>query len=579
ARREPRARRLARWLTEGSGPESEIVASEPVVGGRASQDGPLVPGWQIAVTWLTDAARWTRRAARGTLAWTARRRRTRRGRALLAGILALLVAIPTGLGIGLSALLRDDGGGSGPNGNRGPYVLRIGVMAPLSGDLGNIGVAVRNAVTLAVDEVNESKAIPGWKVEVVAKDDLSRPDGGSAAAEAFAKDQAIIGVVGPLSSTVARVTLPVLDAAGIPVVSPSNSEPELTAQDQPEADRQRPYDRYFRLTGSDASQAIVGANYAVHDLNWNRIVVVDGGPSYGRTLAERFAGAAVAAGGSIVGSYRVDGDGADDAEVELVGDAIRWLAPDLVYTTTGYAFASALRQRMAADGLSIPLLGTDAMVSARYLDSAGEEAEGDLATDLAVPLSRLPAAGGFAAAFLDRWGPVSGGPEQPASPDKKPEPSTSPSTEPAGSGGDDGPSASPDDGAPASGEGPDGSTGAAGAGTSAGTGDGTGEGGTGEGGDEEPSPQDEQADMIPAVAAYAYDAARALLRAAAAVLPGRVAIDDATRGAVAAEIGGGSFAGVTGQISFDAFGDRRDPAAVVYAVLNGRFVPFTVQGD
>jgi len=543
-----RVRALGRWLA--GGPNSEIVASEPVIGGGADPHGPPMPGWEIAVAWLRAAAGWSRRAGRAVAGWVGRRRRTGRGRALLAGLAALLVAIPTGLAVGLVEVSR--GGGAGVSGAGGPRVLRLGVMAPLSGDLGNIGGAVRNGVALAVDEVNKSDAIPGWKVELVAKDDLSRPDGGAAAAEALADDSSLMGVVGPLSSTVARVALPILNAAGIPVVSPSNGDPELTAQDEPASTRTRPYSRYFRLEGTDALQARTGADYAVRTLDRARVVVVDGGPSYGPTLADRFAAAITADGGEVLATYQVNGDAASAAEVKQVGDGIAALSPDLVYTTTGYLFASALRKRMTADGLSALLLGTDAMVSARYLDSAGSAAEGDLATDVAVPISRLPAAGAFAAAYLDRWGPVLGGPEQPATPDKDTDSPTMsavpPDTYPLGS-------------APAGAvAGP--SPPAAGTNLSA---------------QDEPSTATERpADMIPALAAYAYDAARALLRAAAVVLPGRLALDDATRGRIAAQVGRGSFAGVTGPVSFDAFGDRRDPAAVVYQVRDGRFVPLVI---
>jgi ABC-type branched-subunit amino acid transport system substrate-binding protein len=87
-----------------------------------------------------------------------------------------------------------------------------------------------------------------------------------------------------------------------------------------------------------------------------------------------------------------------------------------------------------------------------------------------------------------------------------------------------------------------------------------------------------EADLIPAVAAYAYDAARAVLRAAAAVLPGRITVDGATLTAISARIGSSSFAGITGPVRFDAYGDRRDPSAIVYTVLGERFVPLQVVG-
>jgi ABC-type branched-subunit amino acid transport system substrate-binding protein len=526
---------VARWL--GGGASSEIVASDSIVGGGDDPDAQLIPGWHIVRAWLRVLARALRAAWMAALRWSGRRRRSRGGKALLAGLLVVLLAVPTGLGFGLAAVLR----GQRPvEGVTKPRVLRVGVMAALSGDLGNIGMSVRNAVTLAVDEVNKTDAIPGWKVELVAKDDLSRPDGGSAAAEAFAADPTMIGVIGPLSSAVARVALPVLNAAGLPVVSPSNSAPDLTGQDEPTAGRTRPYARYFRLSGTDTLEAKTGADYAVNTLHGRKILVVDGGGA-GATLAERFAGAATADGAEIAASYPVDGNGASDTDVQAVTAGIQEIKPDLVYTTTGYLFASALRKRLAAADITTPILGTDAMLSARYLDTAGAAAEGDLATDLAVPLSRLPTAGAFAAAYLKRWGAQGGGPEQPAGPGRDTAPPASPATASARA-------------SAFAGTGP----------AAAVTGDGS------------PPVTAEQADLIPALSAYAYDAVRALLRAAAAVLPGRTVVDDAARAAIAAQIGRGAFAGVTGPVAFDAYGDRRAPRSVVYAVIDGRFVPIVI---
>ena len=547
-------RRVARRL--GGGGSSEIVASDPIVGGGDNPDAPLIPGWHVARAGLRVLARWLRDAWAASVRWAGRRWRSRRGRLLLAGLLVLVLAVPTGLGFGLAAVLRDK---SAAGGVASPRVLRIGVMAPLSGDLGNIGISVRNAVTMAVDEVNKTAAIPGWKVEIVTKDDLSRPDGGSAAAGTFTADTSMVGVIGPLSSTVAQVALPVLAAAGLPVVSPSNSAPALTGQDDPAGSRTRPYPRYFRLSGTDALEARTGADYAVHTLHRKKILIVDGG-SAGETLAERFAADATADGAEVVATYQVNGASAADTDVQAVTGGIETIRPDLVYTTTGYSFASEVRKRLADDDLTTPILGTDAMLSARYLDAAGVAGEGDLATDLAVPLSRLPAAGAFAAAYVRRWGVQPGGPEQPASPDRTsspPAPAASASTRTPGATASAQVSIPPQPAA------------------SAFVGTGTAVPITGD----EPAPVSAgQADMIPALAAYAYDAARALLRAVAAVMPGRTVVDDAARAAVAARIGRASFAGVTGQVAFDPYGDRADSRSVIYAVRNGRFVPIVVTG-
>ena len=45
-------------------------------------------------------------------------------------------------------------------------VAKIGVIAPLSGDLSALGLGIKNSVDLAIKQANESKTIPGWTLEL-----------------------------------------------------------------------------------------------------------------------------------------------------------------------------------------------------------------------------------------------------------------------------------------------------------------------------------------------------------------------------------------------------------------------------
>ncbi|WP_163553451.1 branched-chain amino acid ABC transporter substrate-binding protein [Candidatus Frankia alpina] len=483
--------------------------------------------------------------------WTRARWHTGRGRAILAAIVALILAVPSGLGLALAAAL--DGGGADAPVTR---VAALGVMAPLSGDLSADGTSVRNAVALAVDEANESGAIPGWRLELSTRDDLSRPDGGAQAADAFVANDRLIGVVGPLSSLVAKVALPTLSAAGIPVVSPSNADPILTGVGTDP--RTRPYPSYFRLAGTDELQARVTAEYAVRTLGRRRIVIVDGEPRYGTTLGGRFAVRAAALGATIAAAHQVQGDGVDGSDLDTIAEAIEQEAPDLVYVATGAAFAGKLRTRLAATGASIQVMGSDALLQQRYTDDAKSAADGDLITSLLVPPTGLPAAGAFVADYSERFG-------GPADDDGSTTPSGAGSTSSSRRHRDDA-TPTPATRTPAAIHAPAGSHAPA-----------------------DPAAARRQqaahdatvelaqrrAEAVPAAAAYAYDAARTIIRAAAAVLPGRLAVDVAARHDVVAAIGRGSFAGVTGPVGFDRWGDTRTPSVVLYTVLGGRFVALT----
>ncbi|MCK9899778.1 branched-chain amino acid ABC transporter substrate-binding protein [Frankia sp. Cpl3] len=516
------------------------------------------------------------RAARAVRGWVGRSVLTTRGRVLLAAVVVVALALPSGLGLLLASALGGDGGGPGED-----RVATIGVLAPLSGASADAGVSVRNAVTLAVEEANRQGMIPGWKLQVVAHDDLSRPDGGAAGADLFADDDRMIGVVGPLSSSVAMVSLGRLSEAGLPVVSPSNAEPTLTSA--PASPDVRPFPTYFRLSGTDAQLAEVAADYALDTLGRSRISVIDGGPDYGTiTLAERFARDVRDAGATVPTVHRVDGGAIDDEQIEKTARAVRDEAPDLVYLATGADVAGELRQALADEGVTVQVLGADGLLDHDYVDRAGTLAEGDLVTDLSVPLSRLPSAGAFVTAYAKRFGELEtvasllpeGRTDEPAAE------SSGADTSAARSGSPD--TTRPDGGAAARpgnpGDGGDGGDRAAGT-----------SGATGAGVDEEDARKRELerarsaelaalwADAIPPVAASAHDAARALIRAASATLPGRSVVDADLRAAMVRAVGAGEFVGVTGQVAFDPKGDLRGPRVALYSVLSGRFVPLRVE--
>ncbi len=319
------------------------------------------------------------------------------------------------------------------------------------------------------------------------------------------------------------------------------------------------------------------AEYAVRVIGRHRIAVVDGGPDFGTSLAQRFATEATRLGAAVTGTHRVDGSADDTAEVEQVARYLRAEAPDLVYVATGQAFAGKLREELAEHGPAVSILGSDGLFDPHYPEQARDAAEGDLVADLGAPLSALPAAGRFAAAYLDRWPAESdsdsagGGDPRSGEPHGGEPGRDAPAAgAPAGGGASsaDGPSAvSPPGGGSAGG-----SPAAAGP-----AGDGQADGGghavVSASPAASPAPD---VDVIPSVAAYAYDAAQALLRAAAGVLPGQDTVDEAARAAIVTAVGQGRFPGVTGDVGFDAWGDPLTSVVTVYEIRGQRFVPVWV---
>lgn len=285
----------------------------------------------------------------------------------------------------------EEGGTTGETQNK---VAKIGVIAPLSGDLSALGLGIQNSVDLAIRQANESNAIPGWTLEMAAEDDQASPDVGKNAATKLAGDDEVVGVVGTLNSSVAQSVQPVLAAANIAQVSPANTNPTLTKG--PDLDNpQRTYPNYFRTCTTDAVQGPFAARYLV-DNGIDKVATIHDKKAYGQGLVTAFAAAFKEAGGEIVASETIN---PEDKDFSAVINKVKSADPQAVYYGGEYPQAGPLSQQMKAAGLDVPLMGGDGIFDPAYIELAGKSSDGDLATSVGAPTESLPSAKEFVDAY------------------------------------------------------------------------------------------------------------------------------------------------------------------------------------
>jgi branched-chain amino acid transport system substrate-binding protein len=120
----------------------------------------------------------------------------------------------------------DETATTGATGEAGADTLRIGLEAPLSGDLEILGKGMLNGAELAADELNADGGVLGKDVEIVPIDDVGDPKKGVPAAE-DAIEEGLDGVVGPYNSGVGVETLPLYEDAGlVPIRLTSDTDTE-----------------------------------------------------------------------------------------------------------------------------------------------------------------------------------------------------------------------------------------------------------------------------------------------------------------------------------------------------------------
>ncbi|MGW6278150.1 branched-chain amino acid ABC transporter substrate-binding protein [Kribbella sp. NPDC055071] len=287
----------------------------------------------------------------------------------------------------------DDAGGSSGSATK---TAKIGVIAPLSGDLSALGLGIQHSVELAVKQANDSNAIPGWKLEVVPKDDEAKPDPGKNGATALAGDPDVIGVVGTLNTSVSQQVQPVLAPKNIVQVSPANTGPGLTQGANWQTDPKRPYASYFRTCTTDAIQGPFAARYLYETAKITKVATIHDKLAYGQGLVGTFTEEFKKLGGTVVAAQTIN---PDDSNYQAVISAIKPSAPQAVYYGGQYPQAGPLSQQMKAAGLNIPLMGGDGIKDPKYITLAGKTSDNDLSTSVGAPTDSTEAGKKFLADY------------------------------------------------------------------------------------------------------------------------------------------------------------------------------------
>jgi ABC-type branched-subunit amino acid transport system substrate-binding protein/DNA-binding SARP family transcriptional activator len=246
-----------------------------------------------------------------------------------------------------------------PASSEAPEAWRIGVTLPLSGPDAELGTTVRNAVQMAVDDVNEGGGVAGADLEVTVADDAQ--DAGLAArnARAFVADPSVVAMVGPWGSGPAFSTIPVTNRAGLLECSPAATHPGLTKPSQGalEVRATHPDDiNFVRLAPADDIQAVALASFAYVDLG-SRFALAVTTSDVGAVIADPFEEEFQLLGGR---TQRIDPQGTTKPRAALAPlDGAD--PPDLVFFGgESPREAAALRRAMVRSGhAGTPLLSWD----------------------------------------------------------------------------------------------------------------------------------------------------------------------------------------------------------------------------
>ena len=244
--------------------------------------------------------------------------------------------------------------------------IKIGLLAPLTGQAAADGLSVQNSVKLAVEKVNAEGGVLGKKVELITYDD--RADGKEAVALArkLIEQDKVVAVVGGSYSTPSRAMAPIFQEEKIPAVYAYAVHPDVT----------KAGNFNFRNGFLGMVEGKAAAYTAVKLLKAKKIALLISDNDFGRTLAEGFKMyiEKYAKGAATITSVQAYPMQEKDFKAYL--SKIKDENVDAIFSS-GYYFQTGPVVKQAREmGIKAHIIGEEGADSPKFLEIAGKSAEG-----------------------------------------------------------------------------------------------------------------------------------------------------------------------------------------------------------
>jgi branched-chain amino acid transport system substrate-binding protein len=244
----------------------------------------------------------------------------------------------------------------------GAVTVTIGSVAPMSGPQAHYGKDNDNGVRMAIEDLNAQNITIGGKpihFEVDTEDDAADPKQGTAAAQKLC-DAKVAGVVGHLNSGTTIPASKVYHDCGIPHVTGSATNPDLTKPG---------YKTTFRIIANDNALGAALALYASDKLHLKKIAVIDDRTAYGQGVADIFAKTAKSKGIQIV-DRQYTNDKATDFMAILT--AVKGKKPDAIFYGGMDAQGGPMLRQMEQLGLTdVKFFGGDGICTTEIAKLSG----------------------------------------------------------------------------------------------------------------------------------------------------------------------------------------------------------------
>jgi len=276
--------------------------------------------------------------------------------------------------------------------------IKIGLITPLSGDVKTYGESVRNSFLIAVEEANAKGGVAGMKIVYIIQDDKNDATEAANVANLLVNQHRVKAIVGSVTS---KATIPVSDiiqAAKVPTITPTATNPKVTV-----ADGKRK-DYMFRSCFIDPFQGMVMAKFARETLNKKSAAVLyDASNDYSKGTAEVFRDGFRKLGGTVAA---FEAYGKDDVDFSALLTKVKASGADAMFLPDYYNKVGLIAKQAQEKGLKVQLLGPDGWDSPDLVKIAGSAIEGGYFSNHYSPDDKRPEVVAWVKKYKEKHGQV-----------------------------------------------------------------------------------------------------------------------------------------------------------------------------
>ncbi|HEY8562864.1 MAG TPA: ABC transporter substrate-binding protein [Pyrinomonadaceae bacterium] len=239
----------------------------------------------------------------------------------------------------------------------------------MTGHTSSFGQATGNGIRLAVEEINAAGGIDSRKLEIHFEDDEGKPELAKKVVQKLIDEKKVEVILGEVASTNSLAAAPVAQAARIPMITPSSTNPRVTEVG----------DFIFRTCFIDPFQGEAMAKFAFHQLKARRVAILgDATSDYSKGQINDFTETFTKLGGKIVArELYVPSD--PDFKGQLA--KIRRLGSDAIYLPGYYGQTGQIAREARQMKMKMPLLGGDGWDSPELWKLGGDALENTYITN------------------------------------------------------------------------------------------------------------------------------------------------------------------------------------------------------